>query len=173
MAEGSFPAPIRPYEPGDLETCRSLWAELTEWHRRIYGDPRIGGPDPGRHFDAQLQKSGPENFWVAELQGRVVGLAGLIVQEREAELEPLIVSEKCRGQGIGKRLAETVVAAAQERGLRGLSVRPVARNEEAIGFFHKLGFDVLGQVEMYLDFRPRDRQDWKGNERLAGKEFRV
>ena len=36
---------VRDYADGDYGACRSLWAELTEYHRSIYGDPTIGGDD--------------------------------------------------------------------------------------------------------------------------------
>lgn len=167
------PITIRPYRPEDLESCRALWVELTEWHRHIYQSPGIGGSDPGRHFDEHLQRVGPENIWIAEVDARVVGLAGLIPGEAEAELEPLVVSESYRGLGIGRQLAATVIEAARARGVRQLMVRPVARNELAIRFYHELGFDILGQVEMFMDFGPADRQVWKSGERMAGRDFRV
>lgn len=67
---------------------------------------------------------GPEHIWVAEVEGEVVGLTGLIPAAGEAELEPLIVSEPYRGQGIGRQLAVTVIEAAQANGARHLKVRP-------------------------------------------------
>ena len=101
-------ATIRRYKPEDLESCRALWVELTEWHRHIYQSPSIGGPDPGRYFDEHLSRVGPEHVWVAQLDGRIVGMSGLIPSEAEAELEPLVVSESHRGLGIGRQLAEAV-----------------------------------------------------------------
>ena len=53
---------IRKYDPSDLESCRSLWEELTEWHRRIYQTPTIGGQNPGEHFDKHLAKVGKNNL---------------------------------------------------------------------------------------------------------------
>jgi GNAT superfamily N-acetyltransferase len=167
------PITIRPYRPEDLESCRDLWVELTEWHRHIYQSPGIGGPDPGRHFDEHLNHVGPEHVWVAEVDARVVGLAGLIPGEEEAELEPLVVSAPYRGLGIGRQLAETVIEAARTRGVGQLRVRPVARNELAIRFFHELGFDILGHIELFMDFGPVERQVWKSGERMAGRDFRV
>ncbi|MFQ5950893.1 MAG: GNAT family N-acetyltransferase [Candidatus Geothermarchaeales archaeon] len=166
-------AAIRRYKPGDIEWCRALWVELTEWHRQIYQSPSIGGPDPGRHFDAHLSRVGPEHVWVAELDGRVVGMAGLIPGREEAELEPLVVSESHRGLGIGRQLAEAVIKAAREGGVRQLKVRPVSRNETAIRFFHKLGFDILGQVELFMDLGPVGSREWRYEERMAGRDFRV
>lgn len=163
---------IRRYRPEDSGACRGLWEELTEWHRRIYDGPDIGGPDPGRRFDSHLDRVGPDHIWVAEMDGRVVGMAGLIPGD-EAELEPIVVSEPFRGSRIGRRLAETVIAAVRDSGIRQLRVRPVARNDLAIRFFHSLGFDILGQAELFMDLGPRDRQRGRAGERLAGEDFRV
>jgi hypothetical protein len=86
-------ASVRPFESRDTDACRRLWEELTEWHRQIFDSPEIGGDDPGRAFDEHLAKIGPENVWVAEFEGQVVGLVGLIpgtepVEERMNGLEP-------------------------------------------------------------------------------------
>lgn len=167
------PINIRPYKPDDLESSRALWVQLTEWHRYIYQSPGIGGEDPGRQFDEHINRVGPENIWVAEADAKVVGLAGLIPGEGEAELEPLVVNESYRGLGIGRQLAEAVITAAQVRGSHQLKVRPVARNKPAIRFFHEMGFDILGHIELFMDLGSASRQVWKLGERLAGKDFRV
>ena len=163
---------IRPYDPSDLDACRRLWEELTEWHRSIYESPSIGGDDPGRQFDEHLGRVGPRNVWVAVVNGEVVGLAGLIVANGTAELEPVVVTERRRGQGIGRRLADAAIAQAREQGIPQLEVRPVARNGEAIRFFHRLGFDVLDQLGLLLDLSPKKRP-WRAGERVADRDFRV
>ena len=83
---------IRSYESSDLEPSRSLWAEMVERHREIYDDPSIGGDDPGLEFDNHLSTVGAERTWVAESSGEVVGLACLLVESEQAELEPLVVA---------------------------------------------------------------------------------
>lgn len=164
---------IRPYKTEDLESGKSLWVELTEWHRAIYESPNIGGSDPGRQFDEHLSRVGPEHVWIAEIVGRVVGLAGLILGEGEAELEPLVVSEPYRGLGIGRQLTEAVITAVRKQGVRQIKVRPAARNMAAIQFFHEMGFDILGQIELFMELDSTSRQIWKPGEQLAGKDFRV
>ena len=163
-------AKVRGYEPRDLDACRGLWVELTQWHRDIFNAPEIGGDDPGRAFDEHLANVGAENIWVAEVDGRLAGLAGLIPDV--PELEPVIVAEQHRGHGIGRLLAEAVISAAREGGARTVHVRPVARNVEAIRFFHELGFDVLDQLQLGMDLVDRERDPWIPGERLADRDFR-
>ncbi len=162
---------VRGYRPADREACRALWVELTQRHRDIYEAPEIGGDDPGSYFDEHLELVGAENVWVAEENERVVGFTAMISKEAQGELEPIVVSSEHRGRGIGGALAEVVIANARERGLRQVIVRPVARNAEAIRFFHARGFDVLGQIELIVDLVDPER--WRAGERLAGRDFRV
>ena len=163
---------VRPFLPDDAEACRRLWEELTVWHREIFDSPEIGGTDPGRAFDEHLATVGPGNLWVAEDEGAIVGLAGL-VPGVEAELEPVVVAVGHRGRGIGRLLAEAVVGAARERGARTIKVCPVGRNVEAVRFFHRLGFDVLFPLELGMDLVDRDRDVWVPGEHVAGRDFRV
>lgn len=162
---------IRPYRASDLERCRALWAELTEHHREIYQDPSIGGEDPGSHFDEHLAQVGPQRLWVAECQERVVGLVGLMVDEEEAEVEPLVVAASHRGRGIGRALVGRMVEEAEELGVAYLSVKPVARNLGAISFFYEAGFQKLGQIEMFTDLRPSRPGQWESGLQLFGHSF--
>ena len=162
---------IREYQSKDLDACRQLWVELTEWHRHIYDEPSIGGSNPGRKFDEHLARIGPANIWVAESEGSTIGMVGLIPNDKEAELEPLVVSPSHRGSGVGRRLVETVLEAARHRGLQVVTTRPVARNREAIQFFHDRGFNILGQLELFIEIVPRKHKPWKTGETLAGEEF--
>jgi GNAT superfamily N-acetyltransferase len=160
---------IRPFDEQDAPACRALWAELTRWHRALYDDTSIGGDDPGSGFDGYLEHA---RMWVAERRGSVVGLVGLVMHGRQAEIEPVVVSFDIRGQGIGRALVETAVEAARADGARQVKASPVARNALALRFFHRLGFDTLGHVDVLLDFE-RPSEYWNARERLAEREFRA
>lgn len=159
---------IRKYHPADRKQCRSLWGELTEWHREIYQDSTIGGEHPEDYFDKHLAKVGPGRLWVAVNDSRVVGLVGLIVEEDEAEIEPLIVSKAHRRKGIGQKLVEKVVLEAHNEKVRFLNVKPVTRNVKAIKFLYKRGFKNLGHIELFMDF---SEYEWKPGPEIYGCKF--
>jgi GNAT superfamily N-acetyltransferase len=163
---------IRRFEARDADACRALWAELTSWHRELYDDLSIGGPDPGSGFDDYLQEFGGECLRVAEDGGSVVGFAGLIVRGRKAEIEPVVVTAALRGGGVGRALVEALIEEARAGEIDQLVVRPVARNASAVAFFNGLGFTALGHIDLLLDLR-RPPGYWRPGERLAGRDFDV
>ena len=139
---------IREYRPSDLDRCRELWRSLTQRHRDIYDDPTLGGSDPGVEFDAHLTEPHLHRVWVAELTDRVLGFCGLLVRGDESELEPIVVDPSHRSHGIGALLAQRAIAESRRLGVKYVNVRPVARNLEAIRFFHRQGFRLLGRFEL-------------------------
>lgn len=162
---------IRQYHTSDLEQCRTLWVELTQRHRDLYNDPTIGGDNPGLYFDKHLARVGPERLWVAEREGEVVGLVGLIVDEQGAEVEPIVVAAAHRDKGIGQALLNCMVEEARKLGVRYLSVKPVARNVEAISFYYDFGFQTLGEIEMFMDLSTPAPGTWKPGPELFGHRF--
>lgn len=168
------PAPeviVRGYAEGDYAACRVLWAELTEYHRSIYGDPSIGGDDPGAGFDDYLAEPQRTGSWVAESGGNVIGLTGLFDRGSSGEVEPVVVAEAARNRGIGRMLISRVVEEARAHGHEYLAIRPVARNVAAVRRFHAAGFRTLGgHVDLTMDLRPR-RPRWLHGARLHGLDF--
>jgi GNAT superfamily N-acetyltransferase len=163
---------IRNFEQSDLAAARALWVDLTERHRKIYNSPEIGGSDPGSNFDEHLEQVGRQNVWLAEAEGRAVGMVAMVSHETRAELEPIVVAPDWRGRGVGEALARVVLAAARARGDRQLITQPVARNERALRFFHGLGFDALGHLELIAQLTSPEEQVWRPGPVLAERRFR-
>jgi GNAT superfamily N-acetyltransferase len=162
---------VRDYADSDYAACRSLWAELTEYHRHIYGDSSVGGDDPGAGFNDYLATSQRMGSWVAESYGRVVGLTGLLDRGRSGEVEPVVVAEAVRDQGIGRMLISRVVEEARARGYEYLAIRPVARNVAAVRRFHAAGFRKLGgHIDLTMDLAER-RHEWLAGASLHGLDF--
>lgn len=171
MVDGRRQVTVREYSTDDYAACRGLWAELTEHHRRIYGDPSIGGDDPGMGFDDYVANPERVTSWVAEVDGRVMGLTGLLDHGDSGEVEPVVVTQPLRGSGVGRQLIQRVVDEAAERGYEYLAIRPVARNADAIDMFHGAGFRTLGgHVDLTMDLAPR-RHEWLHGARLHGRDF--
>ena len=162
---------VRDYVAADYPACRGLWAELTEHHRRIYEDPAIGGEDPGAAFDDYLVAPERVSSWVAELDGAVVGLTGLLDRGSSGEVEPVVVSESLRSQGVGRLLIDRVATEAASRGYEYLAIRPVARNVSAIRRFHQAGFRTLGgHIDLTMDLTER-RHGWLNGPHLHDLDF--
>ena len=162
---------IRKYISSDLRQCRYLYAEMIQRHRDLYSDETIGGADPGKEFDKHLKLVGEDKIWVAENNGELVGLVSLIVNGQQAEIEPIVVKKECRGRNIGKMLLKKVTEEAENIGILCLSVKPVVRNKEAISFFHKSGFNSLGQVELFKWLGPPSQFVLKSDVIFLGESF--
>lgn len=163
---------IREYQDRDLEDCKLLWRELTQRHRDIYLDQSIGGDDPGIYFERYLQKTNLAGLWIAEGDSIVIGMAGLLMDEDEAEIEPIVIRSEFRSRGVGTMLLEKLKTEAKECGVESLSIRPVARNVEAIQCFHRAGFSLLGHIDMFLDLTQENDQEWKDGVTIHGHAFR-
>ncbi|MGD2073112.1 MAG: GNAT family N-acetyltransferase [Candidatus Thorarchaeota archaeon] len=161
---------IREYEPSDLEQCRTLWEELTHHHRHIYDDPSIGGDAPGLYFDEYCNRTGLEKIWVVEHESTVIGLSGLIIQDAEAEVEPVVIKENYRNQGIGRALVNHIIQEAKKRNIRYLNVNPVARNVDALSFFHRQGFQTVGHIQLFIDLE--DSETWKSGIEIFDRSFK-
>ncbi|MDQ7907083.1 GNAT family N-acetyltransferase [Phytohabitans sp. ZYX-F-186] len=148
---------IRSYRPGDHSAGRRLWVELAERHRALYDDPGFGGADPGAAFEDYLTRLDLSGMWVADHgEDGVVGLVGLIMKGRAGEVEPVVVTESHRGQGIGRALLGHVADEARRRGLSYLTISPESRNVDAIRSLHAAGYDVLSALQLTLDLGRRE-----------------
>ena len=162
---------VRQYAASDLETCRNLWSDLTQRHRDIYDDQTIGGDDPGLAFDDHMAKPGRAGTWVAEQGGQVVAFVSLLADGDEGEIEPIVVRSGLRSQGIGSHLIHLMIDEARSRGLRSLSIRPVARNVEAMALYHELGFRTLGHIDMFMTLDADSGREWKPGIELHGRDY--
>ena len=166
---------IREYQDPDYAACRALFGELTQHHADIFGDQTIAGEDPGRGFDKFFSLDNRLGSWVAETDGRIVGFIGLLEnmgEEGVCEIEPLVVSLDSRGQGIGSMLVRYIVEEAKRKRFKFLSIRPELRNEKAFDLYVKLGFNLVGQVELFQDLLPERGRKWQSGIEILGHKLR-
>ena len=165
---------IREYKSTDFEACCLLEGELAMYHAAIYDDPSIADSDPTQVFEEYLSRPDRYGTWVAEIDTKILGFAGLIDTIGEngtAEIEPVVISSSSRGAGIGTQLIQYVVEEAKKKDFRFLTIRPVLRNEEAFNLYVKLGFDHVGSIELFQDLDPESKRTWKSGITVHGTEL--
>ncbi len=97
-------------------------------------------------IEEQVRKDEDASF-VAEIGGKVVGyMISYIVYggfglEKGAWIATLGVAPKFMGQGIGKRLAEEILAVYREKGINDIYTSVRWDSVDLLSFFKTLGFD--------------------------------
>jgi GNAT superfamily N-acetyltransferase len=163
----------RAYRAADHAAARRLWVELTEEHRELYpvADGAASG-DPGAAFEEYLARIDLAGVWVADdPEDGVIGLAGLILRGRAGEVEPVVVTARRRGQGIGRALLGHLAEEARGRGMIALTISPESRNLAAIRCLHAAGYDALSAIELTLDLTQR-RREWRDGVDFQDLRFR-
>src|SRR5437660_83509 len=107
---GTAAVAIRGYRPTDHSACRSLWAELTTEHRRLYpgaqpvpaaapatvdevGATAVPADTGGAGFEEYLTRLDLSGMWVAQhAEAGVVGFVGLILRGRAGSVDPVVVT---------------------------------------------------------------------------------
>jgi GNAT superfamily N-acetyltransferase len=88
--------------------------------------------------------------FAAELDGKVEGFALYYIRYstwkgQRMYLEDLIVTEKLRGQGMGKLLIEKLIEEAKEKNLSGIVWQVLEWNDPAINFYKKFNSKFDGE----------------------------
>jgi GNAT superfamily N-acetyltransferase len=85
---------------------------------------------------------------VAEVDGDIVGTAELFVRPNlshggrpVAEIESVVVDERCRGRGIGEALVRFCIDAARTAGCFRVQLTSNATRKDAHRFYERLGFN--------------------------------
>ena len=103
------------------------------------------------------------HMWVAEWQGKIVGMVGLVVNEKQkpgvAELQRMSVSTTCRKMGVGRKLLEQLLWHAEQQRLTKIVLTTTSAQAPAIGLYKKYGFK-LGEVFPYPQKILGDLEYW-------------
>ena len=85
--------------------------------------------------------------FVAKDREKIVGAAFLFIAQKIGKcigyVEDVIVSDKCRGQGLGKGLMSAVIDEARKRGCTYLHLTSKPDRVAANKLYQKLGFEVV------------------------------
>lgn len=87
------------------------------------------------------------HMWVAEWDGKVVGMVGLLHNENHkpgvAELQRMSVSPLCRRMGIARKLLDELLQHAKDQRLEKLTLTTTSAQTPAIRLYKKYGFKLM------------------------------
>lgn len=142
------------FRAGDVERIADL-------HTKGYAKlgPRFGAP-----FDAYVIQTLDEanlqvrsqsetdrtQVWFAELDGNIVGCAALVDRGDRAQLRWVVVLDEARGNGIGKKLLNAVLAHARDTGFEEIYLETIDQLTPSMTLYEQAGFQLLSQKIMPL-----------------------
>ena len=133
----------------DLPTILELIEQLDRLQRpwRVFPLRPDFGEELAARYRSALDDSG-EVVLVATDANEVVGTAyghvtapSTVSDEPALELSGVMVRPSHRGRGIGRILTKSAARFAREAGVRMVTVKIFAQNEEAVRFWEALGFE--------------------------------
>lgn len=151
--------------PSELDDVRALMRGFVQWHRgRHEADLDLitryfGADDFERELEELPGKYAPPRgrlliAYAGEVPAGCVALRDL--GDGACEMKRMFVTDAARGTGLGKRLAERIIAEARDAGYRLMRLDTSHRQSETIGLYERLGF---ARIAPYYDL-PNEMADW-------------
>ncbi len=140
MAEYRNEITIRPFRPQDQAAAKSLILAGLKEHWGVL-NPTLN-PD----LDDIAASYGQDTFVLAWREGELAG-AGALVREAEgaARIVRMYVDCKLRRLGIGSLILDYLLQQARTAGYRQIVLQTTSTWEEAIAFYRRYGFQVVGE----------------------------
>lgn len=164
MAQSRFV--IRSFEPADQAACFDLYSEGVVGGQTAANDSGLDMDDIAM---AYLRPKG-NHFWVATVDGKLVGMIGVMGGDGTGEIRRLRVSRDYRRQGIGSALLEDAVEFCREQNYLKVALDTFVEKEPAMRLFEKFKFRhgksrVYAGKELmyfYLDLYSGEAKDGNG-----------
>jgi ribosomal protein S18 acetylase RimI-like enzyme len=138
MIDTTSSVSIRPLDELDISDIVRIDERILGTYRPEVWERRIG----------YYLRRDPETSVVALLDGRVVGfMLGEVrsgefgLEEPTGWVEVLGVDPECRGQAVGRRMADAILEHFRTKGARSVRTLVDEENGELCGFFGSLGFE--------------------------------
>ena len=103
----------------------------------------------GRHSFYNEIENTFDSFWCLLADSKVIGTVALKkIEETTVELKALYLSNDFRGMGLGRRLMETAMSFAKEKGFERVVLDSMSKYKDALRLYENLGFR---ETERYND----------------------
>ncbi len=140
---------IAPYHPGEDDQAV---------HALIYVDAAWAEVPGHTHRSLETWRStlAPDHHgWVARRNGHPVGwVAGRVFSDGRGWVDQLAVARSARGHGLGRALLLHALTEFHKRGATSLALGVQGENENAIGLYRDVGFEIEREWRVYS--RPAD-----------------
>lgn len=113
-------------------------------------------PWPERSLHYEVAGNPAARCWVAELNGRLVGMLILWMILDEAHIATLAVHPDFRRQGVAKNLLIEALNSAYNEGAQSALLEVRAGNQAAQKMYEAFGFEVVGRRERYYKDNKED-----------------
>ncbi len=145
---------IRPAGLQDIQTIRTLahdiwpkaYGTMISRAQRDYMLNWMYSPESLR----QQMEAGHQFLLLETESGEALGYAAYCpLSDTQWKLEKLYVRVEMHGQGLGKTLLENVMERIRQKGPTHLELQ-VNRTNPAVGFYHKMGFQILREADFEI-----------------------
>jgi GNAT superfamily N-acetyltransferase len=156
---------LEPAQPTELDDVRTLMRAFVAWHRvrHVEDIDLIERYFDQGAFDAELaglpgKYARPRGrLLLAYLDGKPAGCVALRdLGDGICEMKRMFVPEAFRGRGVGRALAERIIAAGKEAGYRAMRLDTSRRQSEAMALYEQAGFRRIPPYSQLAD----DVKDW-------------
>ncbi len=108
-------------------------------------------PDSNHLVDVDALSMPNIRFFVARLDGRVVGCGAMVVDaaEASAELKRMFVDPMARGRGVARKLLERIEDQARSLGRRLILLETGVSSIEALALYKRCGYRERGPFGSY------------------------
>jgi L-amino acid N-acyltransferase YncA len=135
------------------EAAADDWPRIWPFWRRIVaaGETYAWDPDTSEDAARALWMNPAKRVYVVEGEGGVVVASAYVTPNYGGPAARIanagfMVDPDSGGRGIGRALAEHILAAAKADGYRGMVFNAVVETNPAVGLWTSLGFTILGTV---------------------------
>lgn len=104
---------------------------------------------PRDMFVAELSQPETRHYVIAEVDGAVVGYAGLMCIEPIADIQTIAVLPEYEGRGIGTSMLKALLTEARRRGGQDVLLEVRADNPRAQNLYQRFGFSQIHVRKKY------------------------
>ncbi len=139
------------YKPGDLGHIIRMHGEMYDYGKEfeVYVGETLS--DYFKHQDPER-----ERFWIAELNGWIVGSICLKETDDWAQLRYFLLDERVRGIGLGKRMIGLFMDFMKECGYQKSFLLTEKQLNTAANLYEKIGYQYVSSSKM--DFGLEERR---------------